>query len=164
MVKASKLVSCPIKARGSAKFPILSPSKSQSEEKQRLQLRHLGSNFRQVSQLVSQIVRLVSRFIPEGIYLVWSEGIWYIYTKVLKEYIGQGVGYQGSIQRVYGVQNCLICYSIFVSSLLDQSSSNFVKNSIMNLRLASSFFQFVFITVIFFHLSTSYIQLVAEPQ
>jgi hypothetical protein len=42
MVKACKLESCHMKARGSAKFPILSPCKSQSEEKTRLQLRHLA--------------------------------------------------------------------------------------------------------------------------
>ncbi len=44
MVKACKLESCPMKARGSAKFPILSPGKSQSDEKWRLQLRHLSFN------------------------------------------------------------------------------------------------------------------------
>jgi hypothetical protein len=44
MVKACKLESCPMKARGSAKFPILSPGKSQSDEKWRVQLRHLAFN------------------------------------------------------------------------------------------------------------------------
>ena len=42
MVKARKLECCPMKERGNAKFPILSPGQSQSEEKKRLQLRHLG--------------------------------------------------------------------------------------------------------------------------
>jgi hypothetical protein len=42
MVKASKLESCSMKARGSAKFPILSPGQSQTEEKNRLRLRYLG--------------------------------------------------------------------------------------------------------------------------
>ena len=42
MVKACKLESCPMKARGSEKFPILSPCKMQSEEKTRLQLRNLA--------------------------------------------------------------------------------------------------------------------------
>ncbi len=92
--------------------------------------------------------------------------MWYIYTKVLKEYIGQGiigqgigqgVGYQGSIQRVYCVQNCPICYSIYVSSLLYQFSPNFVRNSIIILRTATSYFQFVFIPVILFHLRTGYL-------
>ena len=31
-----------MKTRGNAKFPILSPGQSQSEEKKRFQLRHLG--------------------------------------------------------------------------------------------------------------------------
>jgi hypothetical protein len=45
MVKACKLESCPMKARGSAQFPILSPGKSQSDEKWRVQLRHLAFGF-----------------------------------------------------------------------------------------------------------------------
>ncbi|KZR99727.1 Uncharacterized protein APZ42_004299 [Daphnia magna] len=43
MVKVCKLVSPSMKARGSVKFPILSPGKSQSEEEEKgLQLRHLA--------------------------------------------------------------------------------------------------------------------------
>ena len=67
------------------------------------------------------------------------------------------VGYQGSIQRVYCVKNCPICYSIYVSSLFDQLSPNFVRNSIIILDTATSYFQFVFITVILFHLRTGYL-------
>ncbi|KAK4029053.1 hypothetical protein OUZ56_022065 [Daphnia magna] len=42
MVKACKLECSPMTARGFAKFPILSPVKSQSEEKRRRRLRRLA--------------------------------------------------------------------------------------------------------------------------
>ncbi len=71
--------------------------------------------------------------------------------------VGYRLGYQGCIQRVYCVQNCPICYSIYVSSLLDQFSPNFLQNSIIILRTATSYFQFVFIPVILFHLRTGYL-------
>ncbi len=84
--------------------------------------------------------------------------IWYIYTKVLKEYIQgvgyRGVGYQGRIQRVYCAQKSPIRYSIYVSPLFEQLSSNFVRNSVIILDTATSYFQFVFIRVIIFHLRT----------
>ena len=58
------------------------------------------------------------------------------------------------------MKNCPICYSIYISSLLDQLSPNFVRNSIIILRTATSYFQFVFITVILFHLRRPTVYLV----
>jgi hypothetical protein len=52
MVKACKLESCPMKARESAKFSILSPGKSQSDEKWRVQLRHLAFNTANLVRMV----------------------------------------------------------------------------------------------------------------
>ena len=88
----------------------------------------------------------------------YSKGI-YIRRSLKNIYRGQGIGGRVLGQTSEGLlaQKSPICFSIHVLFLLDQILQNFVRNSIIILRTATSYFQFVFITVILFHLRTGYL-------